>query len=231
MSQNSERWCPDLGAPLDAIPAEERKDARPFLAPSALCSGVIGRRDIASIVRTTLTQYWANAGNCRTPDLATLVWSANDLATQIYINKSSKFHLAAAGSRPALLVRSGACRLFKLAIGHRDVTDARGFDNYSVMWIGSLTVFCTSKSDDQAELLQEEVGNHLLEISPDMLRYGLIQFGVVELGETMPIRGAEESFAAPVSVGYAFHHGWSLRELSLPIRAIEFQPAFAESAE
>jgi hypothetical protein len=216
-------FCPNLDDPEPVA----RPDARPSLSPSALCSGVVGKRDIGLLVLTMLRQFFANPENYRTPDLKAVYYSPDPKQTKVLIDKTSKFNLIAAGSVPAIRVKNGACRQMSLGIGAgRDVTDERGFENHAVWWVGGLTIFCTTKNDDWAELLQEEVAHHFTEFAPEMLRYGLKKFGVVESGEIGVVKGAPDTYAAPVSIGYAFHHGWSLRELSLPIRAIEFTPAF-----
>jgi len=167
------------------------------------------------------------------------IWDSDNTKTSIQIQPVWLYNTQDIERRPGLYVKRNGQRPQRIAIddggmaanSRRDaqgnVVEVRG-QYYSQMVIGSHTVFAVGQSGAEAELLGQEVFNHLMMFGPLIRRdMSLHRFQIQEAGEIGLLAEFGEHFVVPIVAGYAFAWSWRLKQvapwlksLSVDVRAI-----------
>jgi hypothetical protein len=86
-----------------------------------------------------------------------------------------------------------------------------GPSSFATYLEGSHTLFAVSTEGAEAEILAAEVYRELIQFGPIMRReLELHRFLVVSVGSLFEIEEAHETFAVPITVGYALEERWKL---------------------
>jgi hypothetical protein len=192
-------WCSPR-TPDPAPPASDR--LRPDLA-SSLCTHGFRPLFITGLLRDLLIRHFTAPAGVEAPSLRDLIWrEGND--TGILIESIHRWRGDLVEKRPALIVKRNAYQNLRLGIADRVGADEHGNMVYCTVWVGSHTVFCLHRSGAGVEILATEVQRELTEFHPVMIQeLGLMRWAVTEVGEIHEIEESAESFAVPVTVGWA----------------------------
>lgn len=172
------------------------------------------------------TNEFANAAKTTAAkQLEQYLWSNDNTATKIQIQPVWLLNAEDIQRRPALYIKRGAWQPEKLAINHgMTVGSRKGTDGsllgvrgeyHSTAIVGSHSIFCVSRTGDEAELLGQEVFEFFLQLSP-LLRseLNLLRMDVQSCGEIVKLEEFANHFAVPVSIVYAFARAWRLEKVA-----------------
>jgi hypothetical protein len=145
--------------------------------------------------------------------------------SSILIESVRRWDPTQTGKRPALLVGRGAFQKKKFLIGDRRQADfsLSGASDYSVLWVGSCSVFAVSPSPGEVELLADEALQALDHFAPVVRQWfsQLLAWEVVEVGPVSRLEEARWAFAAPISVGWAMVDSWRLTPQAPLLRKVQ----------
>ena len=166
-------------------------------------------------------------------------WDPDNTKTAIQIQPVWMYNTQDVDRTPGLYVKRNAQQPQRIAIddGGFVAQSRRGADGkvievegqyYAQMVVGSHTIFVVSKLGAEAELLGQEVFNHLMMFGPAIrqdMRFH--RFLVHEVGELSLLEEFDEHYVVPVVAGYAFSWAWRLKQvapwlktLAVDVRAI-----------
>ncbi len=188
--------------------------------PDSLCSTGWQPILITGLCRDLLACHFRAPLNLEQKDLRQYVWR-EDERTGILIESIYRWRGAIVEKRPALIIKRNNYHNLRAGIADFRGFDRQGFAVYSTFWVGSHTVFCIHTSGAGADILATEVQRELTQFHPIMVQYlGLMKWGVTEVASVVEVEEAKESFAVPITVGWAYEESWRLKKESLTLRRI-----------
>lgn len=99
--------------------------------------------------------------------------------------------------------------------------DEIGNPHFSTFWVGSHTLFALGGNPAQADLLGTEVQRELTEFASELISgLGLEQLDVMEIGALAKIEEADDTYAVPIVVTYAYNQRWTVRMQAPRIQGI-----------
>lgn len=190
------------------------------MTPSALCS--LGWRPIllTGLFRDVLTRHFETPSNVEDVDLQQFVWRPDE-RTGILIESVYRWRSELVEKRPAVIIKPNARQNLRVGIADALGADERGHLLFQTFWIGSHTLFCIHGSGAGADILATEVQRELTQFGPVIQQsLGLYRLQVTEVGAAFEVEEAKESFAVPVTVGWAYDERWTVKYESLHLRKI-----------
>jgi len=238
-------WCdpaPEPDGPVPGTPGVELPtppkpwqigDLRPEQLSTLVCS--LGWRAglITGLIRDLLIQHFADPDMAENPIFRLAasqgrpnVWREGE-DTGILIESIHRWRGDIVGKRPAIVIKRNSYSSMRLGIADHVSVDNRGFQNYELMWVGSHTAFCIHGSGAGVEMLAGEVQRELTQFHPLMTRYmQLMRWMVTEVGAISEIEEAKETFAVPISIGWAYTERWTVEKESPKLRRFTLRPLF-----
>lgn len=203
---------------------------------SALCS--LGHQPLimTGIFVQLLRQHFADRQNIADATLraqergasGNFVWTDSPTDTGLLIESAALFDPKQAEQRPGVYVRRNSWQPRKIGINNQVLGRplVSGHLLYTVLMLGSHTIFCIGSASAETEKLGYEVALELLTAGP-ILRQELYlnQFAVAEIGGIGKIKEASDNFVVPITVSYAFEHTWQMNQHVPVLRTIDMQPA------
>jgi len=167
-----------------------------------------------------MVRHFAEPLRLKSDDLRRYVWR-EDERTGILIESVYRWRGALVQKRPALLIKRNAYRSQRHSISDLAGRDEKGNESFSVLWIGSHTVFCIHGTGASTDILTTEVQKHLTQNAPAVREYlGLRKFVVTEVGAISEVEESTENYVSPITIGWAYEEHWKLQVEALPIRRI-----------
>lgn len=209
MTTTPEDWCtPD---PSQTVrPATVNPLARGSLSTSALCSRGWQPIMLTGLLRDLLTRHFADPATIESPDLRGLIWREG-VETGILIESAHRWRETLANKRPAIIIKRNGYKNLRLGMGNYAGANGQGQPRYATMWVGSHTLFCLHGSGAAVEILHHEVVRDMSRFSSVVLEtLGLHRWQVTDVGPVSELEEARETFAVPVTVGWAFQDVWLL---------------------
>jgi len=211
-----ENWCQTTPVPP--------KGDDDILGIPALCE--MGWRPImiTGFLRDWMIRHFATPLTIETPDLRKYVWS-NDERTGILIESVHRWKDDLIEKRPAILIKRNPYAGKRVAIndlsGGIGRTADKQYEQHTVLWVGSHTLFCIHGTGASTDILATEVQRELTEFSPKVREYlRMLKFAVTEVGPISEVEEATENYVVPVTVAWAYQETWRLRLEALPLRRI-----------
>lgn len=181
---------------------------------SSFCQLMASPQIMTGLFRDILQRHFASADYIEEADLRQLIWRPGE-QTNILVEVAYRWSPALTQFRPGVIIKRNSYRNVRLGIGDAKqfpFVDQAGNRHYATSWLGSHTLFCIANSGAQAELLSSEVQRELTGFA-EIIRstLGLLRFQVLEIGPISILEEAQENFAVPVTVSYAYEQRWSVR--------------------
>ena len=214
---STDNWCTP-GAPDNPQARAKTTPQERGIKVSALCN--LGFRPImiTGLIRDQLIRHFAAPSNIEEPDLRNLIWR-RDERPGILIESFYRWRGALANKRPAVVIKPNTRTSMTYSIGMKSGLNENGHYEYSVLWLGSHTVFCLHGSGASAEILGAEVQRELLQFSPVLINYlGLFHFTVTEVAGISLLEEDRQTYVSPVTVAWAYEEKWTLERESLKLR-------------
>jgi hypothetical protein len=162
-----------------------------------------------------LQQHFSHSAQLGISPLRNYEWHSGATRGNILIESLTRWDPAAAGQRPAILIRRNDWQVQPLGIGNRLQGDRHvdGRIDYSVMMQGSHSIFCLSVEAAECEELAFEVFQQIMEFSQELRQsLQLMRFLVSSIGRPLPVLESREHFGIPIDLGYCHTHDWSTRQ-------------------
>jgi len=221
-----EDWCETT----PPTPKESCGTQSPYFEPDSLCENGWQPLYLTGLFRDMLIRHFSSADNLRSPDLSQFVWKDGS-DSGILIESVYRWRGDLVEKRPAILIKRNAYRQRRLGLQDRLIgagtnealyPNERGaYENYTVNWVGSHTIFCIHGSGASCEILASEVVDELTVFTPAIRQQlSLEDFQVTEVGEISELEEASENYVIPVSVGWVYNKTWALKLESLPLRRV-----------
>lgn len=191
---------------------------------SSICELLPRPLIMTGVFRDLLTSHFASPNSIEEADLRELIWR-DDPTTSILIESIWRWQPQTTGHRPAVIIKRNRYDNRRVAIGDNRYqlppADKSGDPHYWTLWVGSHTLFCLGGSGAQVELLASEVQRELTEFGPEIRQaIGLMRFEITEIGAISLLAESEDTFVVPITAGYAFGEGWSLRQQAPRLKRI-----------
>jgi hypothetical protein len=166
-----------------------------------------------------MRRHFAASEQVEEPDLRQFIWNPSE-KTGILIEMVYRWRGDVVELRPAILVARNAYQSQRVSLQDLAGEDEReGTRNFTLLWIGSHTLFCIQYTGSSVELLANEVRRELTQFSQVIREsLGLTKFQVIEGGGVNEVEESKEHFVVPVTVGWAYQENWRLRPESLAMR-------------
>jgi hypothetical protein len=175
---------------------------------------------LTGMLRDHLIRHFAEPLTIESRDLRQYVWRTDE-RTGILIETVHKWQGDPVEKRPAVLVKRNAYRSQRIAINDLAGVNEKGEEDFSVLWIGSHTLFCIHGTGASVDILATEVQREINQYSPVIRQYlGLQKFSVTEVGAISELEEASENYVVPITVGWAYSENWRIKVESLPLRRL-----------
>ena len=210
-----------MSTPGNSAPREDY----PQLTSSSLDEQGWSRLLLTGFLRDTLIRHF-QPGQIWLRELVQKTWRDGD-DSNILIESNTQWKPAEMGKRPAIIIKPNSCALHPIVIGDLSGpadggTNGEGRYDYTVIWVGSHTLFCLHGTGASTEVLASEVKLFLTAYSPIFREcLHLLKAAVVEEGEIIRLQEARDHFAVPLTFAWAFQFSWSLTPEALPLRQVE----------
>ena len=194
---------------------------------SPLCSLGLTPLLMTGILRTLLTEHFAQSGNIEQVPLQDFLWQAGD-TSKILIESSTRWTPTKTASRPAVILKRNAWQVEKLSIGDRfQGGSPDGFVRYAKLMVGSHTLFCMMPREGAAaEILAAEVYRELMGFAPVWRKaLNLMRLDVVQIDQVYVIPEADETFVVPITIAYAAVEIWRIEQQVPVLQEIVFKPS------
>lgn len=156
-------------------------------------------------------------------DLKGYTWSADVKETRILVDTVWNWNAQNIQQRPAIYVRRDVLRSQKKLIGDRAQPGAVRGANGSIIEVpggyylreiaGSHTLFVIGGTGAEAELIGQEVFNHLTEFGPLIRQeYKFLLFEVAEWGALGKLEESHEHFVTPIVCRYSYAQSWRINK-------------------
>lgn len=220
-------WCPPDAGPSQTETARRSPSALYPERDSFLCSRRWRRLYLTGVIRDLLIRQFSNAAYIEEQDLRRYIWQ-NSVTTEILIESIYLWRGDLVEKRPALIIKPGARKNYRVGIGDILGPDRVGHVQYQTYWIGSHTVFAIHGSGAGAEILADETQRQLTEYGPALLEapFGLTRWVVAEVGEIAVLEEAKQNFVIPINVTWCFEESWRLERESMKLAKfqLDLQP-------
>jgi hypothetical protein len=175
---------------------------------------------ITGLLRDMLIRHFSTASHIQAPDLRQLIWQGGN-STGILIESIHRWRGELVEKRPAVVIKRNAFKNLRLTVGERAGLTEQGHYEYSTFWVGSHTLFCLHGSGASVEILANEVKKQVHQFHPVIVEYlGLLRWAVTDVGAIAEIEEARETFAVPITVGWAYEEAWRMELESLKLRKV-----------
>ncbi len=183
---------------------------------SAICEMLPRPQIMTGLFVELLQRHFADSRKIEQNKLRELIWQDNP-ATNILIESVWRWDPATTNKRPAVIVKRNGYRFQRVGIGDNrqqlQPADEAGHPSYWAPWLGSHTLFCIGGSGAQAEILGSEVQREMTQFAPVIREsLGLIRLEVSDVGPVSLLEEAQDNFAVPVNVAYAYAEAWMIRQ-------------------
>ena len=223
---------PGQTAPTTMIGLDQVSSICTTRHPANIMTGVILRllqehfANADNLEYNGLNEFADQAGLIVKRQLQEYIWDADTTRTQIQIQPVWLWNTEDIQRRPALYVKRNRLTPQRIAIDDggmhvKSVKDESGRvvrvegRYYTQMVMGSHTVFVVAQSGAEAELLGQEVFNHLMMFGPAIRSdMKLHRFQVVENGEVSLLEEFNDNFVVPIVASYAFFWAWRIQEVA-----------------
>lgn len=190
----------------------------PFSIPeylSSICTTGLLPHIMTGCLLQIVRHHFSDADNIVQESLRSRVWSPATADSNILIDVSYDWSPENVQQRPAVLLRRGQLKTSKVSIGNvfHGAPDLDGYaeDKMMVAFQGSTVLFCVANTGTEAEQLGAEVAYELMEFSQIIRQQlGLMSFDLFDIGQVSHLQESSTHFAVPVSVAYAYSHGWTV---------------------
>lgn len=186
-----------------------------------VCCGGWQLRVLTGFFCLWLREHFRTADRITEELLQHRLWRDAD-DTGILIESVTRWRPSTTEKRPALVVKRNAQKVLRQGIADRMMSTSPEYAGSHVTFLtGSHTVFCVAGESGEAELLAYEVLDELIGFSA-LLRQplGFLKLLVSEVGELGILEEASQNFVVPITVAYAYEHGWQLRQTLPPLKSI-----------
>lgn len=223
MSEATQDWCDPSSFPPD--PHGKPSDPRHEVWPHSLrymCARGWQPWIIGGMIRGLLEQHFQKE-SIEHPALNKLVWRPT-LETGILIVNEYDWTPQLANKRPAIVIKRNAVRFTRVGLGDKQGSSKYGaVTHHTALWVGSHTIFCIGTQPLAADILGCEVKSELTEFAPQMMQpdvLNLTSAAAVEMGEAIELEEYKESYAVPVTFGWAYQQNWQLERQAPVLRQI-----------
>ena len=180
---------------------------------SSVCSTGLLPHILTGIFLQIVRHHFSVPENIIQLPLRRYVWHPDIPQCKIAVEAEYNWTPAALQQRPAVVVKRGDLKSEKLSIGNvfHGPPEEEGFaeDRMIVAFQGSHTLFCCGRTGTEAELLGAEVAYELLEFSQIIRQqFNLMLFDLHQIGQVHRLQESHDHFAVPITLAYAFSHGW-----------------------
>lgn len=187
---------------------------------SSLCATGLKPQILTGILLRLLTRHFSTPKGIQEPQLKSYIWNPDPAASKILIVPVWQWNTRAVQKRPALVLKRNSLEPRTLGLGDgQAVIPALSDVNVpadapagcQVAMSGSHTIFALSEQPVEAELLSTEVFMRLMQYQQAIQdEFGFNRFRVAEVGPVARLEESSETFAVPVSVGYAYVESWQI---------------------
>ncbi len=175
---------------------------------------------ITGMLRDMLVRHFAEPLAIESKDLRRYVWRDNE-RSGILIETVHKWKGSLVEKRPAILLKRNAYKNQRVALADLSGKNVKGEEEFTVLWVGSHTLFCIHGTGASCEILATEVQRELTQYAPAVRQYlGLHKFAVTEVGAISEVEEATENYVVPITLGWIYEEHWRLNVEALPIRRI-----------
>lgn len=192
--------------------------------PSALCSTGFTPQIMTGTLVQLVRQHFADRQNLADPILraqprgeaGNFLWTPDNATHMgLEIESVTRFDPKRAEKRPAVFVRRNSWQPRKIGINNQVLGRplVSGQRMFTMLMLGSHTLFCLAGEAGEIENLAYEVASMLVTSGP-ILREALYltQFAVAEIGGIGKIKEASNNYAVPITVSYAFENTWQMHQ-------------------
>jgi len=193
--------------------------------PSSLCTTGLQPHIITGIFLQLLREHFADPERIVSPYLKSCVWVAKDgdkvtpdtENTKILIDPVYRWNLKSTQMRPGIVIKRnqltpkpmGIGQSAAFGLGEDDYPEAG--THYSLLQVGSHTVFCIATDGGAVEVLSTEVSRYLYQFAPVLMQeFGFNTFDVVQIGEVSVLEESSEHFVVPIVLQYSYIDRWLL---------------------
>lgn len=159
-----------------------------------------------------LRQQFASRDQITTPQLKSLLWSPENPSSML-IESITRWDPAKTGQVPGVLVKRNDWSVIRLGINDKlmGYGPIDGSDYYTVLGMGSHTLFALAPDAGQAELLGTEVYLNFLHFGPVFRKFFKLHRLVVQsVGGLFRLEEPIGTYGVPVTIAYVFQETWKI---------------------
>ncbi len=195
---------------------------------------------ITGFIIDMLRRMWCSSKNIVSPEMKQYLWQKNG-GHGIVIDSVYRYDPTNVEKRPAVMVKRNSFKNLQLGLsaGQSMGTGFSAYENevgaiqqYSVLFVGSHTLFCIHKTGAAVEILANEVlGQVVCATYPIRKHLNLRNFTVTDIGAVQMLAGeATENMVVPITLGWAYEYTYQLKEQSLPLQEISLTALLGDGA-
>ena len=195
---------------------------------SALCSYGLTPLVVQGALRQVLIQHFADSRNILSASLRKQLerdgaWRESN-ENGVLIESLHRWRPELTEARPALILKAGAWRWQRQAIGNFIGADVRsGRQTFHGVWIGSHTIFALAKEGAEAQVLAVEAMKCLTWFQGEIAQsLGMLRFSPAAIGEVSVLQESTENYVVPLSVAYVVPETWSLQPEAPRLKVISW---------
>lgn len=183
--------------------------------PSSVCSTGLLPHILTGTLLQIMQHHFSEPSNIVQEKLKSYVWTPEAQVSRILIEAGYNWSPENIQQRPAVVVKRGQLKTTKMSMGNifHGAPDLDGYDEEKmiVAFQGSHSLFCVGRTGTEAEELGAEVAYELLEFSQIIRKqFNFMLFELFEIGQVCRLQESNDHFAVPVTVTYAYSHGWTV---------------------
>lgn len=193
------------------------------------CAGLAIRLLFTGLIIQLLRRHFGQVDTIEDDRLAQtnteFLWTA-DRGSALLIESVTNFDPRSADKRPALVVVPGAQQPQTIGIDNRYMGSPAldGSTSYTRTWQGSHAVMCLAGTGGEAELMAPEVNRELGQFAPIIRQeLDLLRVGPAGIGPIGKLEEAEDHFAVPVGLAYAYRESWQVNPQCPLLRALRIE--------
>jgi hypothetical protein len=190
---------------------------------SSLCSIMPAPIVITGYLVTRLREHFAEASQIVDPTFRRKAIWLDTKATGIQIEPFLTWKPELTEKRPAVIIRRNDWSTRRIGIDDRQMglVTLDGTERYSVLLLGSTTLFCIAGNGNEAERLGAEVYEEIMQFAPIIrAELGLMRFQLMSVGAAFKVKEATANYAVPLTVAYAFEECWNIRQHAPKLKTI-----------
>ena len=219
MTLPADNFCP---APPAAKEVQDRRQLIGGCIKGSLAHTRWRPQLLTGLFRGLITAHFSDANNIEEPDLRKLIWEEGP-ATGILVESVYRYRADNVEKRPAVLIKRNNINNVRITTNDLYGADARGFEHFITLWVGSHTIFVIGGTGAATEILSTEVARELTEFGPAIrTELRLEKYQVLEIGEIGILEEAKQNFVIPITVGWAYDEAWMLKPEALTLMGGKF---------